>query len=161
MQHNVPLSVCYPFTVLSVSNKGLGLSQQAMHRQEHFRECSYTPCACCGISFLPTTVNTLHFSNSQEKVQEHFSSNSGKIAVNRILYNVFCQIISSRRFDMNGIRGYLSIRKASCRCGGRCGGSTSTASPDVFPVHPGSGAHVRSRRMQKSRLIRIRRMQIE
>ena len=57
----------HSFTVLSVSNKGLRLSQQAMNRQGHFRECGYTPYACCGISFLTTTVDTLRFSKPDEK----------------------------------------------------------------------------------------------
>ena len=70
-QHNVPRSVCHSFTVLSVSNKGLGLSQQAMPRQGLFRECGYTPYACYGISFLTTTVNSLHFSKTGRK--KHFS----------------------------------------------------------------------------------------
>ena len=82
MQGNVPRSVCHSFTVLSVSNKGLGLSQQAMHRQGHFRECGYTPYACCGISFLTTTtVNTLHFSKpirkSSKTIHAGFLKNCG------------------------------------------------------------------------------------
>ena len=38
-----------------------------MNRQGHFRECGYTPYACCGISFLTTTVDTLRFSKPDEK----------------------------------------------------------------------------------------------
>ena len=73
-KHNVPHSVCHSFTVLSVSNKGLGLSQQADAPPSGrtggsvIRECGYTPYACCGISFLTTTtVNTLHFSKPIRK----------------------------------------------------------------------------------------------
>ena len=80
-QHNAPRSVCHSFTVLSVSNKGLGLSQQAMPRQGLFRECGYTPYACCGISFLTTTVNTLHFSKpirkSSRTIHAGFLKNCG------------------------------------------------------------------------------------
>ena len=63
---------------------------------------------------------------------------------------------------MNGIKGYISIREASYRWGvSERRVNQYTASPDVFPVHPGSGTHVRSRRMRKSRLIRVRRIPIE
>ena len=78
-QHNAPRSVCHSFTVLSVSNKGLGLSQQAMNRQGHFRECGYTPYACCGISFLTTTVDTLRFSKPIRKVTKNTKKRGGKI----------------------------------------------------------------------------------
>ena len=79
-QHNASRSVCHSFTVLSVSNKGLGLSQQAMNRQGHFRECGYTPYACCGISFLTTTtVDTLRFSKPIRKVTKNTKKRGGKI----------------------------------------------------------------------------------
>ena len=55
-QHDIPRSVCHLLTVLSAPNKGLGLSQQAKHRQVLFRECGYTPYACYGISLTTTTA---------------------------------------------------------------------------------------------------------
>ena len=59
---------------------------------------------------------------------------------------------------MDGIRGYISIQEAWVY---RSGGSIRTAPMVVSPARPGSGAHVRSQRMRKSRLIRARRIQIE
>ena len=78
----------HSFTVLSVSNKGLGLSQQADAPPSGrtggsvIRECGYTPYACCGISFLTTTtVNTLHFSKpirkSSRTIHAGFLKNCG------------------------------------------------------------------------------------
>ncbi|MBS5662032.1 MAG: hypothetical protein KHW79_12280, partial [Clostridiales bacterium] len=67
-QHDIPRSVCHLFTVLSAPNKGLGLSQQAKHRQVLFRECGYTPYACYGISTLTTTtVNTPETAKQTQK----------------------------------------------------------------------------------------------
>ena len=72
--------------------------------------------ACYGISFLNTTVNAPHFSKYGRK-------SSGTISIRFLkkprlfVYNVFCWIISSRRFDMNGIKGDISRREASYRWG--------------------------------------------
>ena len=98
-QHNAPLSVCHSFTVLSVSNKGLGLSQQADAPPSGrtggsvIRECGYTPYACCGISFLTTTtVNTLHFSKpirkSSRTIHAGFLKNCGYSYI--IYYVLLC-----------------------------------------------------------------------
>ena len=84
-QHNAPRSVCHSFTVLSVSNKALGLSQQADAPPSGrtggsvIRECGYTPYACCGISFLTTTVDTLRFSKPIRKVTKNTKKRGGKI----------------------------------------------------------------------------------
>ena len=64
-QHNIPRSVCHLFTVLSAPNKGLGLSQQAKHRQALFRECGYTPYACYGISLTTITATQPQFGKLQ------------------------------------------------------------------------------------------------
>ena len=64
-QHNIPRSVCHLFTVLSAPNKGLGLSQQAKHRQVLFRECGYTPYACYGISLTTITAAQPQFGKPQ------------------------------------------------------------------------------------------------
>ena len=114
IQHNVPRSVCHSFTVLSVFNKGLGLSQQAMHRQWHFRECGYTPYACCGISFLTTTtVNTLHFSKPIRKATKKSRRILEKLRI--FVYNIFCIIVSVRK--ERRMKGYLSIRETSYKWG--------------------------------------------
>ena len=64
-QHDIPRSVCHLFTVLSAPNKGLGLSQQAKHKQVLFRECGYTPYACYGISLTTTTAAQPQFGKPQ------------------------------------------------------------------------------------------------
>ena len=61
----IPRSVCHLFTVLSAPNKGLGLSQQAKHKQVLFRECGYTPYACYGISLTTTTAAQPQFGKPQ------------------------------------------------------------------------------------------------
>ena len=116
-QHNVPRSVCHSFTVLFVSNKGWGLSQQAMPRQGLFRECGYTPYTCCGISFLTTTtVNTLHFSKPIRKVTER-NENSRRILekLRIFVYNIYCIIVYVRK--ERRMKGYLSIRETSYKWG--------------------------------------------
>ena len=83
-----------------------------MNRQERFRACDCTPYACCGISFFTTTVNTLHFSGpikSSKTIYIRFLKNYG---YSHIMYPIR---LSSRMLDMNGIKGDLSIREASCR----------------------------------------------
>ena len=62
---------------------------------------------------------------------------------------------------MNGIKGYISILEASYRWVYRSGGSINTALEDASPALPVSGDPGQFRRMRKSRLIRVRRMQIE
>lgn len=54
-----------------------------------------------------------------DKWTKKFKSNSYQILekIRLFVYNVFCKIIFSRRFDMNGIKGYISIREAAYRWG--------------------------------------------
>ena len=59
-----------------------------MLRQEHFRECGYTPYACYGISFLTTTtVNTLRFSKPIRKVTKKSRLILEKLRI--FVYNIF------------------------------------------------------------------------
>ena len=85
-----------------------------MNRQGHFRECGYTPYACCGISFLTTTtVNTLRFSKPIRKVTKKSRLILEKLRI--FVYNKNDEMISERRNGTDGIKGDISIREASCR----------------------------------------------
>ena len=129
-----------------------------MNRQERFRACDCTPYACCGISFFTTTVNTLHFSGpikSSKTIYIRFLKNYG---YSHIMYPIR---LSSRMPDMNGIQGDLAIRKASCAGMDRSGESIHTPLKDIFPVHPVPGDLGQFQRIQKSRLIPVRQIQIK
>ena len=62
---------------------------------------------------------THRISEIPQAIRKKFKNNLHKILekLRLFVYNVFCRIILSRRFDMNGIKGYISIREASYRRG--------------------------------------------
>ena len=58
---------------------------------------------------------------------------------------------------MNGGKGYISVREASCRWGVSERRVNQYCARDGAPAYPGLGAHGRSRRTQKKPLTRASR----
>ena len=85
-QHNIPRSVCHLLTVLSAPNKGLGLSQQAKHRQVLCGSVATLPMLA---TVSPSLLQRRHSRNLANRRQTFSKEKRHEPPVHSVPYTVF------------------------------------------------------------------------